>query len=87
MTMTLTKAAGGLTTEAMAARFGVVPDTVRNWIHFGVIGGNGKKVKLAAVRFGGKYRVTEEAMELFLRAQNIGSHCEDTPDAGRISRA
>ncbi|CAN5424075.1 hypothetical protein BH11PLA2_BH11PLA2_44020 [soil metagenome] len=73
MTLTLSRdAEKGSAVRVMAKRFGVSEDTLRNWINDGVVT-EGGRVRLRAVRVAGSYRITDEAVEQFLQAQNITS--------------
>jgi hypothetical protein len=48
----------------------VNPSTVARWVHKGATTADGKRVRLAAVRFGGVLYVTETALSSFLSALN-----------------
>lgn len=74
-----------LTVSELARRAGVHRDTVYGWITHGVRGPGGKRVRLAALRVGGLYRVGNRAWKAFLAALNPGEAAEraEASAAGR----
>lgn len=77
-----------MTIKEVAAETGRGRGAVQKWIHSGVWI-EGRAVKLAARRIGGRYQVTREALEAFIAGCNPGSPSvlETTPAREQRLRA
>ncbi len=85
----LSNMTGALVLADVADRAGVTVQTVRKWIASGVSIG-GRPVRLAALRVGGRIRVTEASLSQFLSACNPKATAVESPAAivrrGRAAR-
>lgn len=62
---------------------GIKSHTVRSWITYGVRVGSGR-VKLAAIRIGGRFRIPRSELEAFISACNPGEKIRElTPSEYR----
>lgn len=68
--MSIVEAARGKKVAQTARSIGQHPSTVWRWVTRGVIGPDGERIKLAATKFPGGWRIVDEDLERFIAALN-----------------